>query len=126
MGELVFATHVTAKYAPNMLAGYVPGIRTMLFPLYRHPKGQHYRFGRKVWMAVVSVRLSVRFLLEIRLARTLGYFLTVSKEPILTDWNEVASSYFLRVSSVLNLIRILLFICIVSRKTYPPEVKLEY
>ena len=33
-------------------------------------------------------------LLEIRLARTIGYFISNSKELILIDWHEVAYSNF--------------------------------
>jgi len=44
------------------------------------------------------------YLLEIRLARIIGYFLPVSKDPILIDWHEVASSNFLLVPSARNLI----------------------
>jgi len=39
------------------------------------------------------------YLLEIRLARTIRYILHVSRDPILTDWHEVASSNFFFASS---------------------------
>jgi len=38
----------------------------------------------------------VPYLLDIRLARTIGYFLPVPKDPILTDWHEVDTSNFFR------------------------------
>jgi len=66
-----------------------------------------YRFGRKIWTVVDSESRIVSKtvgpnLLVIRLARTVGHFLSVSKGLILTDWHEVASSIFLRVPSARN------------------------
>jgi len=62
-----------------------------------HPK--LYRFARKDWTVVDSESLIVSRtvgpnLLVIRLVRTIEYFLSVSKELILTDWHEVVSSNF--------------------------------
>jgi len=58
-----------------------------------------YSFGRKVLMVVDSESRIVSKtvgpnLLEIRLARTIGYFISNSKELILIDWHEVAYSNF--------------------------------
>jgi len=66
-----------------------------------------YRYGRKIWTVIDSESRIVSNtvgsnLLVIRLARTIGYFLSLSKELILTDWHEVASSNFLRVPSARN------------------------
>ena len=66
-----------------------------------------YRFGRKIWTVVDSQSRIVSKtdgpnLLVIRLARTIGYILSVSKELILSDWHVVISSNFLRVPSARN------------------------
>jgi len=80
----------------------------LIFSIPSSEKAALYSFSRKFWKVVDSESRLVSKtvcpnLLVIRLPRTIGYFLSVSKELILTHWHEVASSIFLRVPSAGNL-----------------------